>query len=90
LRCRRYGTLTPFFSRCRQTLLKQVERDDNVRTLLEAIRDAFEFSNDARALRDIQPESKQVKILEDMLRRVSEFCKFIESYAEDVKVGTWS
>jgi hypothetical protein len=77
-------------SRCHQTLLQQVERDDNVRTLFEAIHDAFDFANDAEALGNIKPESIQAKILEDMLRRVSEFGKFIESYAEDVKVGTWS
>jgi hypothetical protein len=68
-------------------LPQQVERDDNVRTLLEAIRDAFEFSTEADALGNIKPESLRAKILEDMLLRVYEFGKFIKSYANDVQVG---
>jgi hypothetical protein len=79
-----------FFQPHRQTLLQQVKRDDNVRTLLEAIRDAFEFVEQADVLRNIKPESIQAKILEGMLRRVAEVSKFIESYAKDVQVGTWS
>jgi hypothetical protein len=69
-------------------LLEQVKRDDNIRTLLEAIRDAFEFAKEVDALRKMKPESMQAKILGDMLERVSEFSKFIESYAKDVQVGT--
>jgi hypothetical protein len=77
---------------CRQVLLQQVQRDDNVQTLLEAIVDAFKFAEEADPLRDIRPESRQAKILEDMLRCVTECAEFITSYAEDVNVGTssWS
>jgi hypothetical protein len=64
-----------------------VERDDNVQTLLEAIRDAFELAEEADTLRNIQPESKQAKILYEMLECVSNSAKFIESYAKDVQVG---
>jgi hypothetical protein len=71
-------------------LLKQVERDGNVETLLEAIRDAFEFAEEADALRNIKPESKQAAILEEMLECVTGCAKFIRSYAEDVQVGTLS
>jgi hypothetical protein len=73
-------------------LLQQVQRDDNIQTLLEAIVDAFEFAEEADPLRDIRPESRQAKILEDMLRCVTECAEFITSYAEDVNVGTssWS
>ena len=71
-----------------QTLLRQVERDDNIQTLLKAIRDSFEFSEEAGTLRDIKPESRQATILEDMLKCVSECAEFIRSYAEDVTVGT--
>jgi hypothetical protein len=71
-------------------LLKQVERDGNVQTLLEAIRDAFEFAEEADTLRNIKPESKQAAILEEMLECVTECAKFIRSYAEDVQVGTLS
>jgi hypothetical protein len=80
------GGYRTFTSRYK-TLLRQVQRDDNVRILLEAIRDAFEFAKEADALRNVKPESMQAKILEDMLKRVSEFSKFIESYAKDVQVG---
>jgi hypothetical protein len=79
-----------FFPSRLQALVRQVERDDNVRTLLEAIRDAFEFAKEADALRNIKPESMQAKILGDMLQCVSKCGEFIESYAKDVQVGTSS
>jgi hypothetical protein len=75
------------FLPCGQTLLQQVQRDDNVRTLFQAIRDAFEFAEDADALRSIKPESRQARILEEMLQCVSEIGKFIELYAKHVGVS---
>jgi hypothetical protein len=78
---------TPFCLPYRQALLRQVQRDDNIQTLLEAIIDAFEFTEEAETLRDLKPKSRQAKILEDMLKCVSECAEFIGSYAEDVKVG---
>jgi hypothetical protein len=78
------------FSLCLQTLLQQVERDLNVETLLEVIRDAFEFIEEADTLRSIMPESRQAAILEEMLESVSKCAEFIQSYAEDVHVGTSS
>jgi hypothetical protein len=79
-----------FFFPCRQTLLQQVERDDKIEALLEAIRDAFEFADGADALKNIMPESRQATILEEMLECVSTSAEFIRSYAEDVQVGTSS
>jgi hypothetical protein len=79
-----------FFPFCHQTLLRQVERDVNIETLLEAIRDVFEFAEEADALRNIMPESRQATILEEMLECVSKCAEFIRSYAEDVQVGTSS
>jgi hypothetical protein len=73
-----------------QTLLQQFQRDDNVRTLLQAIRDGFEFAKEADVLRNIQPASTQAKILDEMLQCVSECAEFIQSYANDVQVGTSS
>jgi hypothetical protein len=70
-----------------QALIQQVQRDDNIETLLEAILDAFEFAEEADTLRHIRPESSQARILEDMLKCVSECAEFIRSYAEDVNVG---
>jgi hypothetical protein len=72
---------------CRQTLLQVVEHDDNVQTLLEAIQDGFELAEEADTLRNIQPESKQAKILHQMLECVSNSAEFIQSYAKDVQVG---
>jgi hypothetical protein len=51
------------------------------------IRDAFEFAKDAEALRGIKPESRQARILEEMLQCVFEIVKFIELYAKHVQVG---
>jgi hypothetical protein len=76
-----------FLSPCCQTLLQQVQRDDSVQSLFEAICDAFEFAKDSDVLRRISSESLQAKILEDMLERVSEISKFIESYARDLQAG---
>jgi hypothetical protein len=73
-----------------QTLIHQFRRDDNVRTLLKAIRDAFEFAKEADNLRNIEPASTQAKILDEMLQCVSEAAEFIELYAKDVQVGTSS
>jgi hypothetical protein len=78
------------FSPRLQALILQVQRDDNVRMLLEAIRDAFEFAKEADALRNLKPESMQAKILGDMLQCVFKCGEFIESYAKDVQVGTSS
>jgi uncharacterized protein Yka (UPF0111/DUF47 family) len=86
LSCRGTRDIHSIFARC-QTLLLQVQRDDNVRTLFQAIRDAFEFAEDADALRNIRPESRQARILEEMLQCVSEIGKFIELYAKHVGVG---
>jgi hypothetical protein len=71
-------------------LLQQVKRDDNVRTLLEAIRDAFEYAKEADVLRNIKPESMQAKMLGEMLQCVFKCGEFIQSYAKDVQVGTLS
>ena len=69
---------------------QQFQRDDNVQTLLEAIRDSFEIVKDADVLKNMEPASAQVKILDEMLECVSECAKFIMSYAADVQVGASS
>jgi hypothetical protein len=71
----------------RQTLLLQLQRDDNVQTLLKAIQDAFEFAKEADVLKNMEPVSTQAKILDEMLECVSECAKFIISYAENVHAG---
>jgi hypothetical protein len=82
-----HGALNRLCSTCCQVLLQQVQRDESIETLLEAIRDAFEFAEEADTLRSIKPESRQVSILREMLECVSESAKFIKSYAEDVNLG---
>jgi hypothetical protein len=82
----RYEVFTLFSLRF-QTLIQQVQRDGSVQTLFEAIRDAFEFARDADALRNINPESRQARILEEMLQCVSKIGTFIELYAKHVQVG---
>ena len=71
-----------------QTLVQQAERDDNVRALFQDIRDAFDLIQEADALRDMRPESKQAKIFMEMLQCVSDCATFITSYAEDESKGT--
>jgi hypothetical protein len=72
---------------CLQTLVQLVQCDDNIQTLLEAIRDVFELAEEADALKNIWPDSRQAEILCEMLQCVSESAKFIKSYAKDVQVG---
>ncbi len=66
-----------------QQLLEQYERDKNVLTLLEAMRDAFDFAHHEDTLRSIKPDSKQAEILTMMLRDVCNCSDFIRSYAKD-------
>ena len=72
---------SPFFFLARwQTFLHPLQRDDNIRSLLEAILNAFEFGNED-VLRNIQPGSRQAEILNEMLQCVSECANVIKSYA---------
>ncbi len=66
-----------------QTLIGQYERDDNVLTLVEAMRDAFDFAYHEDTLKSIKPDSKQAEILTLMLQDVCSCGDFIQSYAKD-------
>jgi hypothetical protein len=89
--CRRiWNILTLFFSIRFQTLLRQFERDENIRKLLNAILDAFEFSKEADVLRKMEPRSPLAATLDEMLQCVSKCAKFIISYAKDMQVGASS
>jgi hypothetical protein len=81
------GYIEHSFLPCCQTLLQQVQCDDNVQTLFQVIHDAFEFAEDADALRSIKPKSRQARILEEMLQCVSEIGKFIKLYVKHVGVS---
>jgi hypothetical protein len=73
---------------CRQTLGDQFQRDENARKLLEAIRDVFEFTNEADILSKMQPGSAQAKILNRMLQCITDCANVIESCAFMGRVGT--
>lgn len=66
-----------------QTFLTQVQLDTKIKTLLDAIHDAFDFAQDASSLQNIKPESKQANILILMLGHIGNCCDFIQSYARD-------
>jgi hypothetical protein len=67
-----------------QTLLEQYQHDSNVKTLLRAIHDAFNFTHheDILFIKSIKPKSKQAKILTLMLQDVCSCSDFIQSYAK--------
>ncbi|KAI9440928.1 hypothetical protein H4582DRAFT_1850592, partial [Lactarius indigo] len=71
------------FSAIPKTLLEQFQRDDNVRTLLVAIHDAFDFANQEDRFKAIGRDSRQAEILSLMLQHVCNCCDFIRSYAND-------
>ncbi|KAF8812687.1 WD40 repeat-like protein [Phlegmacium glaucopus] len=67
-----------------QTFLSQVQRDENIQALLTAIHDAFDLTQEARPLKNIESHSKQVDILQLMLQHVCHCGDFIQSYAKDM------
>ncbi|KAH9051943.1 hypothetical protein EDB87DRAFT_627171 [Lactarius vividus] len=66
-----------------KTLLEQFQSDGNVRTLLVAMYDAFDFANQEDILKYIKRESKQAQILTLMLQHVCNCGDFIQSYTKD-------
>ena len=70
--------------------VEQYQRDDNVRSLLEAIHDAFDFAQHEDTLKSINPDSKQADILTLMLQDVCSCCDFIQSYSKDSQFCTLS
>ncbi|KAH9024759.1 hypothetical protein EDB85DRAFT_252379 [Lactarius pseudohatsudake] len=66
-----------------KTLLEQFQRDDNIGTLLDAMRDAFDFANQEDRFKAIGRDSRQAQILTLMLQHVCNCCDFIRSYAKD-------
>ncbi|KAF8263384.1 hypothetical protein EI94DRAFT_592133 [Lactarius quietus] len=66
-----------------KTLLEQFQRDDNVRTLVVAIRDAFDFAKQEDTFKTIERVPRQAQIITLMLQHVCNCCEFIQSYAKD-------
>ncbi|KAH9059819.1 hypothetical protein EDB87DRAFT_1577354 [Lactarius vividus] len=71
-----------------KTLLEQFQSDDNIRTLLVAMHDAFDFSSQDHIFKAIGRESKQAHILTLMLQHICNCCDFIRSYAKDSQLCT--
>ncbi|KAH9013132.1 hypothetical protein EDB85DRAFT_984791 [Lactarius pseudohatsudake] len=71
-----------------KTLLEQFQRDDNIRTLLAAMHDSFDFANQEDRFKAIGRDSKQARILRLMLQHVCNCCDFIRSYAKDSQFCT--
>ncbi|KAH9055461.1 hypothetical protein EDB87DRAFT_1316370 [Lactarius vividus] len=68
-----------------KTLLEQFQRDDNMRTLLVAMHEAFDFANQKDRFNTITMERvpRQAQILALMLQHVCNCCDFIQSYAQN-------
>ncbi|KAH9066744.1 hypothetical protein EDB87DRAFT_456187 [Lactarius vividus] len=66
-----------------KTLLEQFQRDDNIRTLLVAMHDAFDFTNRENHFKTIERVPRQAQILTLMLQHVCNCCDFIQSYAKN-------
>ncbi|KAF8260409.1 hypothetical protein EI94DRAFT_905078 [Lactarius quietus] len=66
-----------------KTLLEQFQRDGNIQTLLVAMRDAFDFTNQEDTFKAIKRVPRQAQILTLMLQHVCSCCDFIQSYAKD-------
>jgi len=66
-----------------QELADQYQRDDNVRTLVESMHDALDFTRHEDTLKCIKPDSKQADIIALMLRDVCSCSDFIQSYTKD-------
>ena len=60
-----------------------MERDKNIKTLLQDIHDVFALGKLAHTLKTLKFDSKQAQILTDMLRHVCNCGDFIQSYAKD-------
>ncbi|KAH9055547.1 hypothetical protein EDB87DRAFT_1579779 [Lactarius vividus] len=71
-----------------KTLLEQFQRDDNIGSLLAAMHDAFDFTNQEDRFKAIGRDSKQARILTLMLQHVCNCCDFIQSYAKDSRFCT--
>jgi hypothetical protein len=74
-----------FYSYVYQTILDQVNRDENVRTLLQDIHDVFNLGKLVDSLGAIKSGSTQAQILTAMLRHVCNCGDFIQSYAKNTQ-----
>ncbi|KAI0261969.1 hypothetical protein BC834DRAFT_1034652 [Gloeopeniophorella convolvens] len=66
-----------------KAFLEQIERDDKVRKLLQAIHDAFDLLDNAKFLKNTVPNSKQTQVLLAMMRHICDCAYFIQTYARN-------
>ncbi|KAI0258845.1 hypothetical protein BC834DRAFT_1020440, partial [Gloeopeniophorella convolvens] len=71
-----------------KTFLAQVERDKGVKSLLVAIRDAFDLAESANTMQLRKLETKQTAILKEMLHHVCDCGDFVRAYAGDERFRT--
>lgn len=67
-----------------QAIATQMERDDQVRTLLEALKDMMDTVHAAEDLEARCHDPKQAEIITKMLQQTGECGHFIQSYAKDI------
>ena len=60
-----------------------MERDKNIKTLLQDIHDVFALGKLAHSLKTLKFDSEQAQILTQMLRHICNCGDFIQSYAKD-------
>ncbi|KAI0259543.1 hypothetical protein BC834DRAFT_846690 [Gloeopeniophorella convolvens] len=72
-----------------QTVLAQVERDENVRALVLAMRDALDLARDASTFENNIQDSTQRDILMTMLTHTCDCGEFIQTYAKDTQFCTF-
>jgi hypothetical protein len=72
-----------------QELFKQYQLDDDVRSLLKSMHDAFDFASHKDTLKSIEPRSKQAEVLTLMLQDVCSCSDFIQSYIKDSQFRTF-
>jgi hypothetical protein len=76
---------TDFDSYVYQSILDQVNRDQNVKTLLEDIHDVFNLGKLVDSLGAVKSGSTQAQILTAMLQLVCNCGDFIQSYAKNTQ-----
>ncbi|KAI0258842.1 hypothetical protein BC834DRAFT_672578 [Gloeopeniophorella convolvens] len=72
-----------------KAFLAQVERDEGVKSLLVAIRDAFDLAESVDSVQLGKLETKQTAILKEMLHHVCDCGDFIRAYAGNERFRTF-
>ncbi|KAH9480194.1 Vegetative incompatibility protein HET-E-1 [Psilocybe cubensis] len=71
-----------------QALSQQLQRDENIKKLIESLRSSFDLVQSEDLLKAITPNSNQALILKVMLRHIGLCSEFIQHYTEDKQFAT--